>query len=292
MGRKYKGIVLAGGAGTRLYPMTAVYSKQLIVVHDKPMIYYPFSTLMMVDVREILIISGPESVPWYHKLFGDGSRLGMSVEYAIQEKPRGIAEAFLIGERFIGDEDVLFILGDNMFYGYLDFLRDAMVKNDGATVFAYYVRDPQRYGVVECDKDGNAISLEEKPEHPKSNFAVPGLYVYDNKVVDIAKNLEPSDRGELEITAVNQAYLRQGRLRVKQIGRGVAWLDSGTPKSLLDASSFIATIEERQGLKIGCLEEIALRRQFIDLDQFCRLIESMPACSYRDYLQIVRNEFE
>jgi len=290
MAATYKGIVLAGGAGTRLYPMTAVYSKQLVTVYDKPMIYYPVSTVMMADVREILIISDVETVPLYRRLFGDGSRLGLRIEYAVQERPRGIAEAFLIGEEFLGDDGVLLILGDNIFYGYLDFLRRAMRDNDGATIFGYYVRDPERYGVVEFDGEGNALSLEEKPAHPKSSFAVPGLYVYDNEVVSIARELAPSERGELEITDVNRTYLARGRLKVRRIGRGVAWLDSGTPDSLLDASSFMATIEARQGLKIGCLEEIALRRGFIAREQFSAVIEAMPACQYREYLKLIRAE--
>lgn len=291
MQRKYKGIILAGGAGTRLYPMTSVYSKQLTAVYDKPMIYYPLSTIMMAGVREILIISGAETVPWYQKLFGDGSHLGLSIEYAVQDKPRGIAEAFLIGAGFIGASGVLFILGDNIFYGYLDFLRRAMAANDGATIFGYYVKDPERYGVVEFDRDGRAISLEEKPSRPKSNYAVPGLYVYDNEVVDISRNLKPSDRGELEITGVNKVYLQRGKLEVKRIGRGFAWLDTGTPQSLLEASSFIATVEARQGLKIGCIEEVALRQGFIDIDQFGKVRENMPPCQYREYLKLVDSEF-
>ena len=289
--KSYKGIILAGGAGTRLYPMTSVYSKQLVTVYDKPMIYYPLSTLMMADVREVLIIGGAETVGWYERLFGDGSHLGLRVVYAVQDAPRGIAEAFLIGERFLADSPVLFILGDNIFYGYLDFLRRAMTTNDGATIFGYYVKEPHRYGVVEFDAAGNAVSLEEKPAEPKSHYAVPGLYVYDNEVVAIARGLAPSARGELEITDVNKAYLRRGRLRVQRIGRGVAWLDSGTPESLLDASSFIATVEARQGLKIGCLEEIALRRGFIDLTQFRALRARMPDCQYRQYLEFIEGEF-
>jgi glucose-1-phosphate thymidylyltransferase len=290
MPAKYKGIVLAGGAGTRLYPMTSVYSKQLVTVYDKPMIYYPVSTVMMADVREILLISTAETIPLYRRLFGDGSHLGLRLEYAVQDQPRGIAEAFVIGEEFLGGDGALFILGDNIFYGYLDFLRRAMQDNRGATIFGYYVRDPQRYGVVEFDEQGNALSLEEKPARPRSNFAVPGLYVYDHQVAAIARSLKPSPRGELEITDLNKAYLARGQLKVRRIGRGVAWLDSGTPESLLDASSFMATIEARQGLKIGCLEEIALRRGFIDLAGFQALIDAMPACQYRQYLQTIREE--
>ncbi len=292
MAKSYKGIILAGGVGTRLYPITLVYSKQLITVHDKPMIYYPLSTLMMADVREILIITGPDTIPWYRKLFGDGGRLGLAIEYAVQESPRGIAEAFIIGRDFIGSDSVLFILGDNIFYGYLDFLHKAMEENVGATIFGYYVKDPQRYGVVEFDKEGNVLSLEEKPGRPKSNYAIPGLYVYDNQVASIAERLQPSARGELEITDVNKEYLRRGLLKVRRIGRGFAWLDSGTPEALLDASSFIATIEARQGLKLGCLEEIALRCGMITFGQFQDTLAEMPECQYRDYLEIIQSEFK
>jgi len=292
MAEKFKGIILAGGAGTRLYPMTSIYSKQLVTVYDKPMICYPLSTVMMADVREILIIAGAETIPWYRKLFGDGSHLGMSIDYAVQEKPRGIAEAFVIGAESIGRDSVLFILGDNIFYGYLEFLRRSMAQNTGATIFGYHVSDPERYGVVEFDKQGNAISIEEKPRKPKSNFAVPGLYVYSNEVVELARKLEPSDRGELEITALNNVYLKRGDLKVQRIGRGIAWLDSGTPMALVEAGNFIATVEARQGLKIGCLEEIALRRGFIDKEQFGKLIHAMPKCQYRRYLELVRDEFE
>ncbi len=287
----YKGIILAGGSGTRLYPMTAAYSKQLIPVYDKPMICYPLSTLMMTDIRHILIISDSETIPWYRKLFGDGSQLGLKIEYALQEEPRGIAEAFIIGAEFIGSDPVVFILGDNIFYGYLDFLREAMATNRGATIFGYYVKDPEQYGVVEFTEEGEVLSLDEKPDEPASNFAVPGLYVYDNDVVEIARNLGPSDRGELEITDVNRVYLERGKLRASRIGRGIAWLDSGTPDALIDASTFIATVEARQGLKIGCLEEIALRRGFIDAKQLAWLIEEMPACPYREYLQTILREY-
>ena len=287
---RYKGIILAGGAGTRLYPMTSLYSKQLITVYDKPMIYHPLSTLMLAGVREILIIAGRETLPWYRKLLGDGEHLGLAVHYATQEAPRGIAEAFIIGQEFIGSGEVLFILGDNILYGYLDFLRAAMAANEGATIFGYYVRDPARYGVVECDKDGKAISLDEKPARPKSNYAVPGLYVYNNDIVDIARNLPPSERGELEITDVNKVYLDRGKLKVVRIGRGFAWLDSGTPQSLLEASNFIATVEARQGLKIACVEEIALRKGLIDRAQFASLCGRMPRCQYREYLETIAQE--
>jgi glucose-1-phosphate thymidylyltransferase len=288
---KYKGIVLAGGAGTRLYPMTALYSKQLVTVYDKPMIYYPLSTLMMADIREVLIVADARALENYELLFGDGSHIGMHIEYAVQEAPRGIAEAFIIAEEFIGDDGVVLALGDNLFYGYLDFLRRAIASNDGATVFGYYVRDPERYGVVDFDDQGKVLSIEEKPARPKSNYAVVGLYVCDSEVASIAKQVEPSGRGELEITSVLNAYLERGSLKVGRLGRGVAWLDSGTPKSLLDASSFFAAIEERQGLKIGCIEEIALRRGFIDLDQFRKVCESLPNCHYRDYLELSEQDY-
>ena len=292
MASTFKGIILAGGAGTRLYPMTSVYSKQLIAIHDKPMIYYPLSTLMMAGVREILIISGPETIPWYRKLFGDGSRLGLTIEYAVQDAPRGIAEAFIIGRQFIATDNVLFILGDNIFYGYLDFLRKAMAENVGGTIFGYYVKDPRDYGVVEFDREGNVLSLEEKPDVPKSNYAIPGLYIYDNQIVAIAEALKPSARGELEITDVNREYMQRGILKVHRIGRGFAWLDSGTPESLLDASNFIATVEARQGLKIGCLEEIALRTGNITFEQFQAILADMPTCQYREYLHTVASELE
>jgi glucose-1-phosphate thymidylyltransferase len=290
--KKFKGIILAGGSGTRLYPMTALYSKQLVTVYDKPMIYYPLSTLMMADIQDILIISDEKTLGLYERLFHDGRHLGMSISYAVQDAPNGIAEAFIIGEAFIGDDNAVLILGDNLFYGYLDFLRKAVATNDGATVFGYYVKDPTKYGVVELDQSGNAISVEEKPADPKSNYAVVGLYVFDRNVAQMARAVEPSDRGELEITGVIEAYLREKRLKVVRLGRGVAWLDSGNPKSLLEASSFIATIEERQGLKIGCIEEIALRRGFIDFEHFKKIRDELPHCQYREYLSIVENEFK
>lgn len=283
--KKTKGIILAGGAGTRLYPMTQLYSKQLVTVYDKPMIYYPLCTLLSAGIRDILIISNKETIPMYKKLFGDGSHIGVNVEYALQEEPNGIAEAFIIGEDFIGDDNVVLILGDNIFYGTLEFLEEVIEKNEGATVFGYYVNEPKRYGVVEFDKDGNAISLEEKPQNPKSNYAIPGLYIYNKDVVNISKNLEPSARGELEITDVNKKYLENKQLKVQKLGRGIAWLDSGTPESLLDASSFISSIENRQGLKIGCIEEAAYERGFISRPDFIKLIESLPKCKYREYLE-------
>ncbi|AFN74082.1 Glucose-1-phosphate thymidylyltransferase [Melioribacter roseus P3M-2] len=286
-----KGIILAGGSGSRMYPVSRVYSKQLTLIYDKPLIYYPLSVLMLGGIREILIISNNETIPLYQKLFEDGSHLGLSIQYAVQEAPNGIAEAFIIGEKFIGEDSVSLILGDNIFYGKLDFFYKAVKENNGgATIFAYQVKDPQRYGIVEFDENGKAISIEEKPKQPKSDFAVPGLYVYDNKVIEISRNLKPSARGELEITDVNKAYLERGELRVERIGRGVAWLDTGTPEALLKASQFFGVIEDRQGLKVACIEEIAYQKNFIDKNQFQKLIESIPKCLYRDYLERVLEE--
>ena len=287
--KKTKGIILAGGAGTRMYPLTKLYSKQLISVYDKPMIYYPLSTLMLAGIKDVLIISDKDTIPLYKKLFEDGSDLGMNIEYAIQDAPKGIAEAFIIGEEFIGDDQVVLILGDNIFYGYLDFLRKAIANNEGATVFGYYVKDPQRYGVVEFDSEGKAISLEEKPATPKSNYAVPGIYVYDNTVSDKSKNLQPSDRGELEITDLNKVYMQNQNLFVNRLGRGIAWLDSGTPESLLDASTFIASIEQRQGLKIGCIEEAAFSLGFIDKEGLSKILNKMPNSFYKNYLETILN---
>jgi glucose-1-phosphate thymidylyltransferase len=283
-----KGIILAGGVGSRLYPMSQVITKQLLAVYDKPMIYYPICTLMLGGVKDILIISTPEDCPRFKGLLKDGSQWGIRLSYKIQEKPEGIAQAFIIGADFIDDDKVALILGDNLFYGYYDFLRKALGRNEGATVFGYYVSDPVRYGVVEFDKDGHVLGIEEKPKNPKSNFAVTGLYIYDNKVVEIAQKLKPSARGELEITDVNLEYLGMAALHVEIIGRGFAWLDTGTPGSLLDAADFIATLEKRQGLKFGCPEEVALRMGFIDGNQFADLIESMPNCHYRDYLKKIQ----
>ena len=279
-----KGIILAGGAGTRMYPMTQLYSKQLISVYDKPMIYYPLTTLILSGIKEVLIISNEETIPYYKKLFKDGSHLGMNIKYAIQDAPKGIAEAFIIGEEFIGDDQVCLILGDNIFYGLLD-LRNAIDENTGATVFGYYVKDPQRYGVVEFDETGKAISIEEKPKNPKSKYAVPGLYVFDNSSPERSRNILPSGRGEVEITDLIQSYLDEENLKVQKIGRGIAWLDSGTPESLLDASTFIATIEQRQGLKIGCIEEAAYNAGFINRSGLEKVIEDMPNSFYRDYLK-------
>lgn len=286
-----KGIVLAGGSGTRMYPISKVYSKQLTLIYDKPLIYYPISVLMLGGIREILIISNAETIPLYQKLFEDGSHLGLKINYEIQAAPNGIAESFIIGEKFIEQDSVTLILGDNIFYGKLDFFYKALRNNkNGATIFAYQVNDPQRYGIVEFDSTGKAISIEEKPKQPKSNFAVPGLYVYDNKVVNIAKNLKPSARGELEITDVNKTYLELGELHVEKIGRGVAWLDTGTPESLLKASQFFGVIEDRQGLKVACLEEIAYQKGFITKAQLENLIANIPKSLYRDYLEKILDE--
>ncbi len=283
-----KGIILAGGSGTRLYPITKVYSKQLALIYDKPLIYYPLSLLLLGGIKDILIISNEETIPLYKQLFEDGSQLGLNIEYKVQSAPNGIAEAFILGEEFIGSDPVTLVLGDNIFYGKFNFLYDAINNhNTGGTIFAYRVNDPHRYGIVEFDKEGKAISIEEKPKNPKSRFAVPGLYTYDNKVVEISKNLKPSARGELEITDVNRVYLEKGELNVQMIGRGVAWLDTGTPEALLQASNFFGVIEERQGLKVACIEEIAYKKGFINKEKFETLINSIPNSLYRDYLQNV-----
>lgn len=282
-----KGIVLAGGSGTRLYPTTSCVSKQLLPIYDKPTIYYPLSMLMLSGIREVLFISTPRDIVAIENLFKDGSQWGMKFSYAIQEKPDGIAKAFVIGEKFIGSDSVCLILGDNVFYGdqLTRVLQKAATITEGAVVFGYHVNDPERYGVVEFDKSGKAISIEEKPKVPKSNWAVTGLYYYDNQVVSIAKNLKPSARGELEITDVNRKYLEKGQLRVECFGRGIAWLDSGTPESLLAAAQFVQTIEARQGLKIACLEEIALFMGFIDKAKLTQLVDSYPNCTYGNYLK-------
>ena len=282
-----KGIILAGGTGTRMYPISLCYSKQLVMIYDKPMIYYPLSTLMLSGIKEILIISDKETIPLYQRLFGDGNHLGLKIEYKVQNAPNGIAESFVIGKNFIGNDSVTLILGDNIFYGKLDFLREALNTNKGATIFGYYVTDPQRYGVVEFDNNGKVISLEEKPVHPKSNYAVVGLYVYNNDVIGISENLKPSKRGELEITDVNIEYFKRNQLHIKVIGRGIAWLDTGTPQALLDVSSFIGAIEKRQGLKVACIEEVAYMMNYINLNQLKEIINKLPNSDYRNYLETV-----
>jgi glucose-1-phosphate thymidylyltransferase len=286
-----KGIVLAGGAGSRLYPLTLVASKQLQPVYDKPMVYYPLATLMLAGIDDILVISTPHDIPRFEALLGDGSQWGISLSYAVQPEPKGIAQAFVIGEQFISDESVCLILGDNLFYGKVGLDRIARKFDQGAMVFGYPVSDPERYGVVEFDTSGRAVGLEEKPARPKSSYAIPGLYLYDSKVVELAKGLKPSARGELEITDLNLEYLRRGELRVEKLGRGIAWLDTGTHMSLLEASHFIGTIEARQGTKIACLEEIALRKAFIGKQQLEDIIHGIPPSSYRSYLeQVLRDE--
>lgn len=280
-----KGIILAGGSGSRLYPMTSAFSKQLQPVYDKPLIYYPLSTLMIAGIRDVLLISTPQDTPNFERLLGDGSRYGINLQYAVQDAPRGLADAFRVGKDFVDNSPVSLILGDNLFFGKLDFYRRAIANNTGATVFGYPVTDPERYGVVEMGPNGKVLSIEEKPVKPKSNLAIPGLYVYNNDVVQIAADLKPSKRGELEITDVHQVYLEQGALNVEMIGRGIAWLDTGTPESLLDAGVFVHAIEKRQGLKIGCLEEIALQQGFLDRESFIRSVSQLPNSSYRAYCE-------
>ncbi|MDD5285538.1 MAG: glucose-1-phosphate thymidylyltransferase RfbA [Desulfuromonadaceae bacterium] len=285
-----KGIILAGGAGSRLYPLTLVASKQLQPVYDKPMIYYPLATLMAAGIRNVLLISTPEDTPRFEALLGDGSRWGVRITYEVQPEPKGIAQAFLVGEEFVNKDPVCLILGDNIFYGKMNLDRIVSEFQSGALIFGYQVNDPERYGVVDFDRDGKVLSIEEKPKQPRSHYAVPGLYLYDGSIVDVAKSIKPSPRGELEITDVNLEYMRRGELMVERLGRGIAWLDTGTHKSLMEASIFIETIESRQGLKIACLEEIALRRGFIDSAGMMQVIEATPNSSYREYLMRVYNE--
>ncbi|MCI9335083.1 MAG: glucose-1-phosphate thymidylyltransferase RfbA [Lachnospiraceae bacterium] len=284
-----KGIILAGGAGTRLYPLTKAISKQIMPVYDKPMIYYPLSTLMLAGIREVLIISTPRDLPVFEELLGDGSQLGMEFTYAVQEQPRGLADAFIIGADFIGRDHVALVLGDNIFYGqsFSRVLREAALREKGATIFGYYVRDPKEYGVVEFDQTGKALSIEEKPENPKSNYAVPGLYFYDNEVVEIAANVKPSARGEIEITSINNEYLRRGTLHVETLGRGFAWLDTGNHDSLLDAADFVSAFQKRQGLYISCIEEIAYKRGFINREQLLKLAEPLMKTNYGKYMKEV-----
>ena len=285
-----KGIILAGGAGSRLYPLTLVASKQLQPVYDKPMIYYPLATLMTAGIRDILLISTPQDTPRFEALLGDGSRWGIKLSYKVQPEPKGIAQAFLVGEEFIAGEAVCLILGDNIFYGRMDLNKIVDDFESGAVIFGYYVTDPERYGVVEFDAEGKAISIEEKPHKPKSNYAVPGLYLFDENITRITKAMKPSARGELEITDVNMEYLRRGHLHVVPLGRGIAWLDTGTHTSLLEASHFIGTLEARQGLKIACLEEVAYRKGFIDKKKMKQVVEDTPKSSYRDYLERILKE--
>ena len=289
-----KGIILAGGSGTRLYPLTKAISKQIMPVYDKPMIYYPLSTLMLAGIREVLIISTPRDLPVFKDLFGSGEQLGMQFSYAVQEQPRGLADAFIIGADFIGDDSVALVLGDNIFYGQsfsrvLRNVSERVQKEKGATIFGYYVRDPREYGVVEFDENGKALSIEEKPDQPKSNYAVPGLYFYDNDVVEIAANVKPSARGEIEITSINNEYLSRGTLQVETLGRGFAWLDTGNHDSLLDAADFVAAFQKRQGLYISCIEEIAYKRGFIDKEQLLALAQPLMKTNYGKYLVEVTN---
>ena len=284
-----KGIILAGGSGTRLYPLTKAVSKQIMPVYDKPMIYYPLSTLMLAGIRDILIISTPRDLPVFKELFGTGEQLGLNIEYAVQEAPRGLADAFIIGDKFIGNDNVALVLGDNIFYGqsFTKVLRAAAEREKGATIFGYYVKDPKEYGVVEFDETGKAISIEEKPARPKSNYAVPGLYFYDNDVVDIAKNVKPSARGEIEITSINNEYLSRGDLHVEVMGRGFAWLDTGNHDALLDAADFVAAFQKRQGLYISCIEEIAYKKGFITKEQLVALAQPLLKTAYGQYLMDV-----
>ena len=289
-----KGIILSGGSGTRLYPLTKIISKQLLPLYDKPMIYYPLSVLMLSGIKDILIISTPQDINLYKELLEDGKQIGLKFSYAVQDKPRGIADAFIVGENFIGRDKVTLILGDNIFYGqqFIEKLEKAVRREIGATIFGYYVNDPTRFGVVEFDEQRNVISLEEKPKHPKSNYAIPGLYFYDNEVILITKNIKPSDRGELEITAVNNEYLRRGKLKVELLGRGMAWLDTGTCSSLQKAGNFVETIQTRQGLYLACIEEIAYRKGYIDKEQLLKLAEPLKKTDYGRYLISIAEEIK
>ena len=287
-----KGIILAGGKGTRLYPMTKTVSKQLLPIYDKPLIYYPLSTLLLAGIREILIISTPEDTPMYEKLLGTGEKLGINISYKVQDTPRGLADAFILGEEFIGNDSVCLVLGDNVFYGqnFTKILRDALENNKGATIFGYPVSDPRAFGVVEFDEDFNVVSIEEKPENPKSKYAVPGLYFYDNSVIEIAKNVKPSARGEIEITAVNNEYLKRGNLKVKLFNRGMAWLDTGSPAGMLQASQFVQTVQNVQGMYISCIEEIAYRRGFITREQLYEIGEELKMTDYGKYILEIAKE--
>lgn len=291
-GKVKKGIILAGGNGTRLYPMTQVACKQLLPVYDKPLIYYPLSTLMQFDIREILIISTPADIHHFRNLFGNGGNLGLSIQYAVQERPEGIAQAFIIAGDFIGNDQVAMILGDNIFYGVADSIDEIQKFQEGALIFGYYMKDPRRYGVISFNNSGEPATITEKPANPDSNYAVTGLYIYDTSVVEIARGLKPSLRGELEITDINNTYLKRGKLQVIKLGRGVSWLDTGTTESMLTAANFISTMEKRQGIKLGCIEELAFSQGFIDIVQFRRLIETMPSTEYRDYLMGILKENE
>ena len=289
-----KGIILAGGSGTRLYPLTLAISKQIMPVYDKPMIYYPLSVLMQAGIKEVLIITTPRDASTFKDLLGDGSKWGMTFEYTIQDEPRGLAEAFIIGEKFIGEDNVAMILGDNMFYGehFAEKLKSAMEREEEATIFGYYVKDPRAYGVVEIDKEGKAISIEEKPENPKSNYAVPGLYFYTNEVIEIAKNVKPSARGELEITSINDEYMKRGKLKVEKLGRGMTWFDTGTHDALLETASFVQTIQKRQGLQISCPEEIAYKNKWITAEQLLALAQKFMKTDYGKYLKdLAENRF-
>ncbi|HRS01375.1 MAG TPA: glucose-1-phosphate thymidylyltransferase RfbA [Bacteroidota bacterium] len=287
-----KGIILAGGNGTRLYPSTKIQSKQLLIVYDKPLIYYPLSTLMLAGIRDILIITTPKDLDNFKELLGDGSQLGLNLQYAIQQNPNGIAEAFIIGEDFIGNDQVCLILGDNIFYGKLDFLRFAIANNQGGWIFAYNVVNAAEYGIVEISKDNKILSIEEKPIQPKSNYAIPGLYILDNNVSKIAKELNPSPRGELEITDIQREYLKNNKLSVTKLGRGIAWFDTGAPENLLEAGVFVRAIQKRQGKQIACIEEIALYQQYITINDFNKLISTFPECDYKTYCKNITREFE